>query len=133
MRYLIIIFIFTHSVFAEEIVLNANPISKVTSNIESTSREELTTSSSNEFRILITKHGNEYLWSTRNSHKLSLVQSGAFTIFVSDSGSGYIEIFDTSYLPDQDRTSSGRYLYKEHIRHSLRTITYWGVTDNFSP
>jgi hypothetical protein len=131
--FFICLLLITSTASGEEIVLNATPVSRVTSSIESTAREELTISQGNEYRLLITKDGNDYVWSTRENTNLFLVQSGAFSIFVSKSGNGYIEIFDTSYLPEQAGTPSVRFIYKEHIRNSLGNLTYWGTTDSFSP
>lgn len=134
MKYIFLcLVIFTQSICAEEIVLNAIPISKVTSGNKSTIREELSPSASNGFRLLITKDDDDYLWSTRDNDELSLIKRGAFIIFISRSGSGYIEIFDTNYFPENDRRPNARYKYKEHIRSALGNITYWGVTNNFSP
>jgi glycerol-3-phosphate dehydrogenase len=50
---------------AEEVVFNVLPESKVTSTDKETSRELLNQSKRNEFRLLMTKTGTNYVWAAR--------------------------------------------------------------------
>jgi hypothetical protein len=54
-------------------------------------------------------------------------------IFIEPGGAGYIEVFDTTYLPKSAQPEGKRYFYKEHLRNLLTNITYWGQADEFNP
>lgn len=118
---------------AEEVVFNALPTSKVSSEAQETSRELLNESKRHEFRLLITKNGNEYLWVSRENRPLVHSISGAFHMFADPRGSGYIKIFDSSFIPESVRSPGPRYTYMEHLHMHLGTITYWGSAESFSP
>lgn len=120
------------SVSAEQVVFNAIPASRVDSSAEKTTRQVLDESKRNEFRLLITKVGDQYFWATRENKPLIHTVSGAFHIFTDTDGSGYIKIFDTHALPESIRDPGPRYQYMEHLHLWLGSTTYWGVSDQFA-
>lgn len=119
--------------FAQQVVINAVPTSRVTSSSTETNREVVSNSQQNEFRLLITKQNGKYYWATRENRELYYTVSGAFHIFIEMSGAGYITVFDQSVLPDNLRKPGADIQYKEHIRAFMGDITYWGKADEFSP
>jgi hypothetical protein len=119
--------------YSEIVVLNAVPDSKVISSSDGTERITLSQSQRNEFRLLITQKNGKYFWSTRENKELILQMSGAVHIFIEPGGAGYIEVFDTTYLPKSAQPEGKRYLYKEHLRNFHTNITYWGQADEFNP
>ncbi len=119
--------------FAQEIVINATPKSRVTSSSKETNREVLNESKQNEFRLLITKQNGKYYWTTRDNKELSYTISGAFHIFIEAGGAGYITVFDQSVLPESMREPGADIQYKEHIRAFMGDITYWGDAEKFDP
>lgn len=121
------------SVSAEQMVFNATPDSRVDSSAEKSARQVLTESKRNEFRLLITKVGDQYFWTTRENAPLIHTLSGAFHIFTDASGGGYVKIFDTGILPQSMRDPGPRYQYMEHLHLGLGSITYWGFSDQFAP
>ena len=118
---------------AEQIVINALPVSKVTSGSEKTSRELLDESKRSEARLLITRKGKKYVWASRENRPLVHVMSGAFHIFIDHEGSGYVKILDSSFIPDLQRQPGPRFSYMEHFHLHLGTITYWGTAESFAP
>jgi hypothetical protein len=107
---------------AEEIIFNARPTSK--------NGKSLKSSKSEEFGIMIKKKDRRLLWASRGSRELIYSRSGIFHIFVDPAGSGFISIMDTSTLPD-GVNKGARYMYGEHIRAGVGTISYIGEASYF--
>lgn len=117
-----------------QLVLQGTPSSRTTSSSEGSTDESLTEAQKNEFQLLITKVGDEYIWASREQKHLDHYKSGAFHYFVDPTGGGYIKVFDQSVLPDflRDPTKP-RILYLEHLSLWLQTTTYWGGAESFEP
>ena len=117
-----------------QLVLDGTPSSRTSSSDEGSTDETLTEAQKNEFRLLITKLGDEYIWASREQRQLDHYKSGAFHYFVDPTGGGYIKVFDQSVLPDfmKDPTKP-RILYMEHLSLGLQTTTYWGGAESFEP
>lgn len=126
----LVFFVQTH---AEQLVFNAIPLTRVTSSADSTARESLSESESYEYRVLITKEGNNYLWATRENRYLLHTISGVFHLFIDSRGGGYIKILDSDLLPKSLRDQGPRYRYMEHMTMHLGSITYWGAAERFEP
>ena len=120
-------------VYAEEIVLNALPLSAVYSSEESTNREILNKSKQDENRLVIINDKGNYYWASRDNQELVHVSGGAIHIFIAKNGDGYVTVFDQSTLPESIRSSSLKIQYKEHLRNFMGNITYWGEADSFVP
>jgi hypothetical protein len=128
-----IVLVFLVPTRAEQVVFNAYPLTRVTSSADSTSRESLTESKGNEYRVIITKEGNNYLWATRENRHLLHTISGAFHLFIDSRGGGYIKIFDLDLFPKSPRDQGPRYRYMEHMTMHLGSVTYWGAAERFEP
>jgi len=107
----------------ESIVLNGIPLTQSKSNIQESQNYQLSESQQNEYRLLITKIGENYFWKTRENRPLFKHQSGDITIFIEMGGAGYIRISKVE----------GRFFYMEHMAHGFQSVTYWGITENFTP
>ncbi|MFQ5801643.1 MAG: hypothetical protein ACE5JQ_01945 [Candidatus Methylomirabilales bacterium] len=116
----------------EVIVFKGIPVVRVTSDSESTKREELTASQQREFQLLITKRNGEYIWASRSggpegfqTTSLAHFQGGIFHFFVAPT-SGFIKILDANLLGELRDPNTPEYLYYEVLTVGLSTITYWG-------
>ncbi len=107
----------------QPVVLNGLPSYRVTASAGEAGHSELTESERFEFRILITKRGNDYLWASRDGRRLLHSESGIFHYFIDPKGAGYVKV---TSLADG-------VLYYEHMSLGMDTITYWGVTDALNP
>lgn len=107
----------------ESVVLIGVPITQSKGNIQSSENFKLTESQQNEYRLLITKAGEDYFWKTRENKQLIKGQSGEITIFIEPGGAGYVRISKVD----------GKVLYMEHMTHGFQTITYWGIAEDFAP
>lgn len=107
----------------EIVVLNGTPLNQCSSSIEGSQNIQLNEGQQAESRLLITKKGDKYFWSTRQNRELTKHQSGIYTIFLEKNGAGYIKV-----LKNEDKV-----LYMEHMGIGLQTITYWGAADSFIP
>ncbi len=107
----------------QTIVLNGLPLIQNKASFENSSNAKMTESQSNEYRLLIIKHGDNYFWASRNNKQLILRISGAFHIFIEPGGAGYIKIMN----------SDEGALYMEHMSIGLQTVTYWGMASSFNP
>ena len=119
--------------YAEEMVINALPLSAVYSSEASTNREMLNQSKQDENRLVITKDKGNYYWASRDNQELVHISGGAIHVFIEKKGDGYITVFDQSTLPEAIRSSSLKIQYKEHLRNFMGSITYWGEADSFLP
>ncbi len=101
---------------------------------EGSTDETLTEAQKNEFRLLITKLGDEYIWASREQRQLIHYESGVFHYFVNPQGGGYIKVYDQNTLPDSMRDpTKPRIVYLEHLSLWLQTTTYWGSAEAFEP
>jgi hypothetical protein len=116
-----------------ETVLDARPTVRVESSDGGTNGLLLTDAQQREWRVLITRRGDRYLWSSRENRELVHHVSGAFHHFIDPRGGGYVKVFDTSVLPESLRDSGPRFRYMEHLSIWLGTITYWGTSETFEP
>jgi len=117
-----------------QLVLQGTPSSRTTSSSEGSTDETLTEAQKNEFRLLITKLGDEYIWASREQRQLIHYESGVFHYFVNPQGGGYIKVYDQNTLPDSMRDpTKPRIVYLEHLSLWLQTTTYWGSAEAFEP
>ena len=107
----------------EIIVLNGTPIIQSKGNPEESNNKQLSESQRNEYRLLITKDGDKYFWTTRKNRPLIKTQSGDISIFLEPGGSGYIRVSERE----------GQILYLEHMAYGFQTVNYWGTAVSFSP
>ena len=111
----------------EEIFFTGYPKIKLSEDDKGRTKEELNTDKQIEYRCIISKIGNKFYWTSRESKLLIPNISGAFIIFTAIDGSGYIKIVDPSYK-DMQTGSALTYDYREHLPFLLNSITYYGTT-----
>ena len=107
----------------ELVVLKGTPIIQNKSSVNESGNFPLTESQQNESRLMITKKGQKYYWTSRQDRELTKHESGAYTIFFETKGAGYVKA-----MKNQDKV-----LYMEHMGLGLETITYWGAADYLRP
>ncbi len=115
---------------AEEIVISGRPLTKVESSDENTVRFNLTREQQSEYGLVILKRGNSYFWASREMKPLIHSVSGAFHYFSDPSGGGYIKVVDQRSLTEGGKP---RFLYMKHLTLWMKTLTYWGTAEEFSP
>ena len=104
------------------LVINGLPTKKVMSDIEGTELVNLTEDESNSYRLLITKRGNKYVWTSREDRELIFSHSGEFYNFVEPNGAGYIRM----------AKAENKIFYVEHLTLGFKNITYWGIAKEFN-
>lgn len=82
---------------------------------------EMSPSEQANYKVLILKRGEKYVWASRDNKELAISQSGVFKNFIASDASGYIRISATD----------GQTLYVEHLILGFKNITYWGVAEDF--
>lgn len=109
---------------AQELVaLKGTPIIQNKSSVNESGNFPLTESQQNESRLIITKKGQKYYWTSRQDRELTKHESGVYTIFFETKGAGYVKVMK----------SEEKVLYMEHMGLGLETITYWGTADYLRP
>ena len=104
------------------IIVNGLPLKKDMSDIEGTEQITLKENEKANYRLLITRKWNKYIWASRDNRELIFTQSGTFYNFVEPNGAGYIKVVK----------AGDKFLYMEHLTLGLKNITYWGVTEEFN-
>ena len=118
------------NVSASGVFFDGAPVKKVEVSGQSSSTYVMSEAQSEEYKVVISRDGENYYWTSRNNVRLVPVESGYYVTFIAVNGSGYVrtlmsdarEIF--SLLPPEDQKNE--YLYVEHLIHQLGSITYYG-------
>ena len=132
MRYLVpfaLVFVLASPGLAQT-VLSARPTVKVVSEAASTERFQLSDAEQEAVRVVITIRDGRYYWISREGRELIHHRSGAFHYFIDPTGSGYVKVLDTAFLPEFLRDPGPRFQYFEVLSLWLGTTTYWGATDD---
>ena len=106
----------------EVVVIKGTPIIQNKSAVEESANFQLSVSQQAESRLIITRKGQKYYWTSRQDRELTKHESGIYTIFFETKGAGYVKAMK----------SVDKVLYMEHMGLGLETITYWGVADFLS-
>lgn len=124
--FMISLFMFLSSnVRAEMIVFEGTPIIKNVANPAETFNQPVKGEEQINYKLIITKEGDNYIWFSREKNKLKHNNDGYFDYFVRENRSDYIKI---GIAPEG---SLHKYLYIEHLTDGMKTITYWGYADEF--
>lgn len=105
------------------------PLVKIYESGVSRLQENITKDNTLNIKCIISKISGSYYWASRENVKLSRIDSGAFSTFVAENGSGYIRILnpnlkDAASLMGDTET---KYDYVEHLLNGLCSITYYGI------
>lgn len=103
----------------EVVVIKGTPIIQNKSSAEESVNFQLSEPQQAESRLIITRKGQNYYWTSRKDRELTKHESGIYTIFLETKGAGYVKAMK----------SADKVLYMEHMGLGLETITYWGVAD----
>jgi hypothetical protein len=122
--FLVLLFLSASTLWASEsVVLNGTPIIQAKGNLQESKNTQLSESQKNEYRILITKEGDNYFWATRENRPLIKTLSGEFSIFIDPLGSGSVRVAE----------KDGLIMYLEQMAIGFQTVSYWGTASSFSP
>jgi hypothetical protein len=80
-------------------------------------------------RCVVSGLDGTYYWTSRENVKLFLIDSGAFSTFVAENGSGYIRVvnLDLKNAAAMMSETEAKYDYVEHLLIGLRSVTYYGT------
>jgi hypothetical protein len=128
---LIVLFMATSSYAQSITIFKGFPVVKISEGGESRVPEHLTKDKATNFKCIISKIDGSYYWTSRENIKLVRIDSGAFTTFLVENGSGYIrivapELKDAAALMSE---TEAKYDYVEHLLIGLRSVTYYGLRE----
>ncbi len=118
---------------AQNIVIDGTPSKKASVDANEARLDALDATQSNDFRMRIIKKDGQYLWASRGNKPLTHVVSGVFHIFFDTTGGGYVKIIDWGPLPPSMKENNTGVSYFEFISSGMKTITYFGKADAFTP
>ena len=107
-----------------EVVLRGIPSQRIEVVGSSVSSNSLPTADAIAATVAIDRQGDRYFWSSRNGIELVRRVSGIYTIFIAQSGAGYIKVERPLYDGEP-------FHFLEHVHLGLGTITYFGETQAF--
>lgn len=118
------LFLIGSSAYSESIVFEGSPDITNSSSPEETFNMPMAGNDRLNYKCVIAKEGDDYVWLSREKVKLNHIKSGLFDYFVNPDGSGYVKI---------TKMSDGKYQYMESMNMLFKIITYWGTADKFEP
>lgn len=83
-----------------------------------------------EFRAVVVREGDQFLWASRNNVPLVKRESGAYVTYVAANGAGYVRVLNPAMrklresLPAEQRERE--FVYMEHLVNQMGSITYFG-------
>ncbi len=107
------------------------PLVKVSEGGVSRISENIVKDNAVNLKCVISKISGSYYWASRENVNLLRIDSGAFSTFVAENGSGLIRMVN----PDLKNAASlmseteAKYDYVEHLFIGLRSVTYYGIHD----
>jgi hypothetical protein len=110
---------------AAEVVLRGIPSERIVANPSGASQLQLSDVDALAALVTIDREGDRYFWSSRDGSELVRRFSGIYTIFIAQSGAGYIKVERPLY-------DGQPFHFMEHIHLGLSTITYFGETKVFN-
>ena len=110
-------------------VFNGLPIVKISEGGVSRVPENITRDRAVNLKCIISKISGAYYWASRENAKLLRIDSGAFSTFVAENGSGYIRMVNRDLKDAASLMSEteAKYDYVEHLLIGLRSVTYYGI------
>ena len=111
------------------VVFKGLPLVKISEGGVSRLPENITRDKAVNFKCIITKISGSYYWASRENVKLLRIDSGAFSTFLAETGSGYIRLLNPDLKDAASLMSETeeKYDYVEHLLIGLRSITYYGI------
>lgn len=110
-------------------VFKGLPIVKISEGGVSRVPENITRDRAVNLKCIISKISGAYYLASRENVKLLRIDSGAFSTFVAENGSGYIRMVNSDFKNTASLMSEteAKYDYVEHLLIGLRSVTYYGI------
>jgi hypothetical protein len=91
--------------------------------------ENITRDMAENLKCIVSKIGGSYYWASRENVKLLRIDSGAFSTFIAENGSGYIRLVNPDLKDAASLMSEteAKYDYVEHLLIGLPSVTYYGI------
>jgi hypothetical protein len=115
---------------AAELEFEGMPSSKIQVTEGVAKVEPISSLQAREFRVLIVREGDTFVWASRNNVPLVKRESGAYITYVAANGAGYVRVLNPTMrklreaLPPEQRDKE--VVYMEHLVHQMGSITYFG-------
>lgn len=111
------------------VVFKGLPIVKISEGGVSRIPGNITRDRAVNLKCIISKISGSYYWASRENVKLLRIDSGAFSTFVAEYGSGYIRLVnpDVKDAASLMSETEAKYDYVEHLLIGLRGVTYYGI------
>ena len=118
------------SVSSADIDFEGYPSKKVEVTEDTTSTTILDAATQAEYKVVITKDGDKYYWTSRGNVPMIPTTSGYYITYLAVNGAGYVrtmvpearKMFEQ--LPSADKAK--QFLFVEHLTHQLGSINYYG-------
>lgn len=120
MKPLLLAFLCTIPLLAQEVVFRGVPSLRVFATTEQDERQKLDAATAQKNECVIVLKGKKYFWASRNNALLTRVDAAQFTYFIHSGGAGYVKVFTGN------RDSKPPAEYIENINQGFEVVTYWG-------
>lgn len=113
-----------------DIIFEGYPVTKFETNGIESAEHVLGSSDGMEYKVQITKQGDNFYWATRGNVQLHPVISGVYVTYIAINGAGYVRTYSEQMmrlynsLPETQKQTELTYM--EHLTHQIGTITYYG-------
>ena len=102
---------------ASEVIFEGTPHTRYILGGDTPQTVNLTPSEASEYKVIISKEGDNYFWTSREDTQVVPITSGIFITYVALSGTGYVR----TVMPGLNITQ-----YTEHLLINFTGITYYG-------
>ena len=113
-----------------EIIFEGYPVTKFETNGVESAKNVLSSSDGMEYKVEITKQGENFYWATRGNVQLHPITSGVYVTYLAVNGAGYVRTYNEQMmrlynsLPESQKQTE--LIYMEHLTHQIGSITYYG-------
>jgi hypothetical protein len=113
-----------------DIIFEGYPVTKFETNGIESIEHVLGSSDGMEYKVQITKQGENFYWATKGNVQLHPVISGVYVTYIAINGAGYVRTYSEQMmrlynsLPETQKQTELTYM--EHLTHQIGTITYYG-------
>jgi hypothetical protein len=128
MKRLLAVFLFTFTMFAQDVVFRGTPALRVFATTDGDERQKLEGANAQKLECVIVQRGKNYFWASRNNAPLTRVDAPQFTYFIHNGGAGYVKIFTGKR--EQAKAPAD---YIENINQGFEVVTYWGRVNTSIP
>ena len=113
-----------------EIFFEGYPVTKFEINGTESTKVALDRSDRLEYKVLITREGDNFYWATRNNLQLYPVTSGVYITYLAVNGAGYVRNFNPEMMRQYnslpESQEKNEFTYMENMAHQMGSMSYYG-------